>query len=1347
VRWFWLFAASAVSAFAPLAQGADRAPVVRVVAADSVLSGKLAKLQGYARAAGVTLETAYVQDLPTDDDTWLLGADLLVIDAPLRNARLAALERVSSVTRQPKVRWIDGGPDSSAHGGLPEVHATRLIAYYNNGGPLNYRRFFEYVQKLHAGLDVESVPTPVVIPRAGFYHPDAPALFATLEDYLAWGRGRWKPGAVRAAFAMHATAVSNMQTRVVDAVVRQSERNGLLPLAFWFDSENPRALHDALHVARPDVLVNMHHMGNAPARTAEIRELDVPVLQTLNHRDSGIEAWRTAPTGSPARMLAPFITVYETWGLQDPLVVSALEDGEPTPIPEQVEALVGKASALGKLRHARPEDKRLALMFWNYPIGEKNLSASNLNVPRSLERFTESLAAAGYDVSPTSEAAIIEAAQQLLRPLYRHDALDELLTKGLGATVPLARYRAWLESLPAANKKALLDRWGDPGAHWALRTIDGEQQFVVPRLQLGKLVVLPQLPRSDEPGGNYHDPAVPPSHYYLAAYLYIREVHRADALIHFGTHGTQEWLPGKDRGLSAYDAPFLAVGDVPVVYPYIQDNIGEALQAKRRGRAVVVSHQTPPFAPSALYDELADLHSLMHEYVQLDDGAVKDRTARRIRDKTVSAAMDKDLGWTVAQIDKRFDDFLDALHHHLHELSRRSIPLGLHTFGEPSSPDNRLKTVMQQLGEPFYAAAQRFAAANGESAQSHHAHHDHSHHHDEGGPGSEQPQPFAVEQRSLQESMPYQVLSQHLRGSASIDEVKDEELRELLTRARQLDLHLANPGETEALLHALSGRFVLPGAGGDPIRNPDVPSGRNLFGFEPDKLPTKAAFDSGAEALTALTDGYRSEHGGRAPEKLAFSLWSVEAMRHLGVVESQVLHALGLRPVWDRGGRVTALEIVPAAELGRPRIDAVVQVTGAYRDQFEPFMRLLADAIDRLAQLKEPENIVAVNSHKASMRLQQQGVSAERAEALSRVRLFGNKPGDYGVGLADATLDSAAWTSEAPLATQYLSRLQHAYGASDVTWGVAEAERTPGVNVYAEHLRGVQAAVLGRSSNTYGVLSGDDPFQYLGGLSLAVRHLDGTSPALYITDLRRPKDLRMTTAAQFLSDELRTRYQNPQWISAMQREGYAGTQELLKGVNNLWGWQVMDRTTVRADQWQSIHDTYVKDARRLGINEWFERHNPTAQAQMIERLAEAIRKGYWDASPRTRRELAARWDELVKSHGVDTGHAVTKAFLQQLGDGFDLPAHGAKAPSVDTVAEAVPESSRGASPAVEAPPEPVQQPPVVQGQVLEPVDMKQPPSPPVSVQAWLSLLLLLGCALLGGALQLQRPSPRRTTSA
>ena len=1285
-----------VSALSPMAFAQERhataAPLrVAVIANDFVLPGKTARLSAWGRDKGVVFRHVAIERADGEASQWLRDTDLAILDTPRPSDAAQVREALGDALDRAKVPWVQVGGGAPRFGVLHGNTARRLIGYYAAGGEANFRAMIDHLAAWRSNADASSIPPPQALASTGFHHPWAPGAFADAGQYLHWRAGRGiAADAPTVAMLIAPGAIASMQTAVVDAAIERSQAHGVNAVGVWFDAGDPHGLENALRGLRIDAIVNFTHLQDGEARRAEFERLGVPVLQTLNHRQGPPEAWRAAPQGVAMPLVATFLAVPEGWGMSDPLVLGAVERGEPVPIAEQVDALASKLARLSALRRKPAAHKSLALMFWNYPAGEKNLSASHLNVPRSLERLTHELARAGYRVRPADEARLIADAQAMLGGLYRPETLDELLRRDLAAPFPVSRYRQWLQTLPAQRRDALLARWGAPEEHPAVRDIDGEPMFVIPRMQLDRLIVMPQPPRAGRIGEATHDQASLPGHYYLAAYLFVREGFRADALIHFGTHGTQEWTPGKDRGLWINDFPFLTLGDLPVFYPYIQDNVGEAVQAKRRGRAVTISHQTPAFAPAGLYDELRDLHALVHEYQQLEDGGVRTRTQQAILDAARVAGMMDDMGWQADAARADFAGFFDALHDHLHELARSAMPLGLHTFGGPAAPAHRLATVMQQLGEPYYRAL-----------------------------GLDPDEVFAGDFNQLETSPAYRVLHRHLREGVPLDEVRDDALRGLLRRAKDLDAALADTQEIESLLMGLAGGFVRPGAGGDPVRNPDVRGGRNLFPFEPDRIPTKAAYDAGGEALEQLLAAYREEHGGRTPEKLAFSLWSSEAIRHLGVLESQVLHALGLRPVWNEGGRVTALEIVPDAGLRRPRIDAVVQVTSVYRDQFDGFMRMLAQAIDRLAAQDDAKtNPVARNSDAVERALIERGVDAARARQLARLRLFGNAPGEYGSALPDAVLAEGGDKDDATLARGFLQRLQYGYGAGE--WGTS---LEPGQgNLFAEQLRGVQAAVLARSSNLHGMLSTDHPFEYLGGLSLAVRHLDGASPALYVSDLRGQRP-RTSSAKGFLAAELRSRQLNPQWIRAMQQEGYAGTLQVLDTVNNLFGWQLADPSMVRDAQWQAIHDTYVRDTRRLGIDAWFERANPTAQRQMIARMREAIERGHWHADARTRAELRQRMRELdARTHPPRDSVARVGA-----GSGFGL---AVDVPTMANDASGESASTSASTADAVAPPSPTPAPPQVRGRVLREVGEAEPVVAD-RWHSWLGLALLASCLGLG----------------
>jgi len=1258
-------------------------PVVRVLTSSFVLPAKFRALGPIAAEAGVTLESIDVETAASSPEEWLSGADLVILDVPRPNDRARVEEALGgrlAASAVPTIT-IGGGPPSWS--GIAPREAALLLGYYAAGGTENYRRFFAAMRDWKEGADLSGLPRAERMPATGFYHPDAPNIFDTLVAYLEWGAERWRETTGRVGFVIHPSSVADMQTGLADVLIARSEAAGLVPIMFWFDASDPQGLTEVARPAGIDALVNLTHMMNGKARSAEFLDLDMPVIQTTGFREGGRREWASAASGIPMRTAAAFLAGPESWGMSDPIVLTAVEDGAAVALPAQVDALVGKLVRLVALRRKPAAEKQLALLFWNYPSGEKNLAASNLNVPKSIETIARRLAEADFDVSPLTEQDMIDAGQAMLGGLYRTLPLEVLLEKDLAEAFPVADYERWL-ALLSPEKRHAFAHAGPPAGHWAVRQIGGVQSFVIPRLKRGKLIVLPQMPRGGAPGTHYHDMAAPPDHLYMAAYLYLRESVGVDAIIHLGTHGTQEWLPGKDRGLATEDDPYLAVGDVPVFYPYIQDNVGEALQARRRGRAVTISHQTPPFAPSGLYDELRDIHHLVHEHSQLEEGLVRDRTAAAIADAAIAANMHSDLGWAEDAVRRDFGSFLPVLHDHLHELARTAMPLGLHSFGEPPSPEHRLATVMQQLGQPFYDAV-----------------------------SADTDDLFVDDFSALENTAPYVALRQSLREGADRSSF-DKSLRELLERADALEANLAAPGEIEALLAGLQGRFVAPGAGGDPIRNPDVTSGRNLYGFEADRIPTRAAYEAGAEAFDQLVAAFRADHDGAFPQKIAFSLWSSEAIRHLGVTEAQVLHALGLRPVWDDAGRIRSLEIVPADELGKPRIDVVVQVTSVYRDQFDSFMRLLADAIDRIAGLDEPGNPVAANSARIAAALAAEGVTPAEARRQAGFRIFSNEPGSYGSGMPHMALASTTWDTDSALAERFLDGTRFAYGAKE--WGVS----SPGRNLFAAQLSGAQAGIMSRSSYLHGVLSTDHPFEFLGGLSLAIRHLDGKSPSLYVSDLRKGAPTT-ATLSRFLSDELRVRALNPNWIQGMKAEGYAGTLEMLNAANNLFGWQVVDPSTVRADQWQALFDTYVADARDLDINAYFEAHNPTAQVQLMERMVEAIRKDYWDAPQDTRRQLVERWQELAVSHGVDVGEALTKEFVQRVAAGFGLAA--AAAPVQAQGQAVLPDQSGPAA----GTPEPVQ------GPVLAEIE---PAGDPLDDwRRWLAFSAMLGLIATGAILQ------------
>jgi cobaltochelatase CobN len=1295
-----------------LGSGVAHAANLLFIATGNVPPGKFRQLAEIARPYGMEVEVRYLHRLPAEVDAGLFrGFDAVFFDSYLIDEVQSKLARAMPGLRVPHLWLYDAKP---AWNGFPDPLAKRLVAYYNSGGHANFDGFFASLAAYFADRPLDGIPEPVVFPKVGVYHPDAPGLvFASTADYLDWRKPA--PEAPVIAIALHQQYIASMQTDFIDDLIRRIEAADAVALPFYAPMFDPAGLERILAPAgwpQGQVLINTQIMLDSEGRRGVFERLGIPVVQAMPYRRGDESDWAADPQGVALMDVPFYLAQPEFAGVTDIQIATATRktDEQIVTIAPQAAAVVNKALKLVALQRKPNAEKRLAVFFWNYPPGEKNLSASFLNVPRSLEEILAALKAAGYATETPSEPELIGDLQQLLSPFYRDGQLDALLQKGLAELLPISAYEAWFATLPEAVRAEVTDKFGLPQKSAMVVRRKGVDYFVIPRYQIGNIVILPQPPRGerweDKEKALYHSTKAPPSHFYLAVYLWARTQHHADAIVHFGTHGIQEWLPGKERGLSVFDYPMLAVGDVPVIYPYIADNIGEALQAKRRGRAVTISHQTPPFRPAGLHDTLTRIHDLVHAWLAQEEGAVKEKIRDDLLKLVQQERIERDMGWTAERAVSDFPTFLDALHSHLHELAEMAQPLGLHTFGRAPDERHRLATVLLMLGRPFWDAAAAHAGLQQSGLD----------------------ETLVANYDQLPESAPYRLLQAHLIDGQPTDALP-EELRAAIEKARRWYADIGAGNEIPALLAALSGKYIPTSYGGDPIKNPDAyPTGRNLYGFDPSRVPTPQAWAAGKEAAEKLLAEHRKLKGVN-PRKLAFSLWSVETMRHQGLLEAQALWLMGVEPVWDQGGRVTDVKLVPREMLGRPRVDVVLSATGLYRDHFPNVMKLLARAVQLAAEAPEPDNPVAENSRAIAEQLQGQGVLAEVAKRAGQTRIFSSESGRYGTGLDDATLATNTWKGKAEgdrkLAQLYLSRMQYAYGPDEADWGKRGDELHPGIkglNLYAAHLKGTEGAVLSRTSNTYGMLTTDDPFQYLGGIGLAVRYLDGKAPELYISNLRG-RDGKVEGAAQFMAKELATRNFHPGYIQGLMKEGYAGTLQVLDGVNNFWGWTAVAREIVRDDQWQEFVDVYVKDKHKLGLAQWFERHNPHALAQVIERMLEAARQEYWQADPKVVAELKERYRDLARRYDVRSDNAAFEKFVALSGYGISaVPPAPAFAPPVPTPALTPPA------------------PPQIEGMRLDKIE----PSPAAPPQPLAVLLLALALVSIAGAWRQSHPLAIRT---
>ncbi|NEW86982.1 MULTISPECIES: cobaltochelatase subunit CobN [Rhodopseudomonas] len=1229
--------------FGTPAQAEPERPVSIVVFArdpSSPAKGKL--LEQIAQERGLALQWVFTDRArPAELAAKLAGADLVMFDWVMEFLLPQMFAQLGEPLKQFSGKVWGGAmwrrPDVAK--GVTAEQGQRIHDYWVNGGVENLRHLMDYIKVDVMGRSGVSPPPAVTMPEQALYHPDAPGkVFADLDGYLAWRAP--KPGQPVIGIGFHRLEFANDNTAHIDDLIRRIEAKGGFPLPFWDPNDGRKVAGLIVREGKtlPDALVSFTGVyTNVDEQKKWMGSIDRTVLQAIVYHGGDAEDWHNDQEGMPVSRQAVFYTLGEAAGRIDVTLIGAGRRGDERTeaIPAQMDALAERVLKQAALRLKPNADKKLAMFVWNSPAGEENFAASYLNVPASIVEIAKALRDDGYAIPAFDEQAVVDTLRKLIRPYYRSRdpaELTRLVDAGLAMRVPVAEYRAFLAKLPRETQQAMTELYGQPeDAYLVLR--DGDRaDFIVPRWQLGNLTILPQplrgARRADEDGLT-HDKTRPLHHAYRAVYYGV--VHRAgvDAIVHLGTHGTQEWAPGKERAPSVADDTQSTIGNVPVIYPYTVANVGEAIIARRRGRATTISHNSPPFAPSGLHGEFTEFHELLHQFETGEQGGVRDAIGKQIVALAQKLKIDKDVGYDEARIAGDFPGFIAKVHAHLHSVGALPQPLGLHTFGKVAEADKTLLTILQILGPDYLEAF------------------------------GEDPQEFlARPYDGIQHSEPFAALRKAVIDGVDLG-FAPQAARPLLDEAKRHFAAFTSPLELDSLKRALRAGYVPTSTGNDPLRNPDaVPSGRNLYGFDPRKLPTKAAWEAGAKLGRDLIESYRAKNG-RYPDKITFSLWSTETLNHFGVVESQILYLLGAEPIWNPRGDVVGVRVIPAKDLDRPRVDTVLSLTGLYRDNLPELLALLQGAVNRVAALEdELGNPLVANNRKVVEALLARGIDPERAKRLARVRMFGNESGSYGTSLPEATVASGSWDTEATLATSYLSRMSWLFGTDDDTRNV----RLDGINLYAEALKGTKAAVLSRSSNNHGVVSIDHPFEYLGGIGLAVRHLEGKTPELFVSDLRNARDFRNQTVAEFMSQELRSRYFHPRYVKELMNERYAGATKMVDVVNNFWGWNVMDRGSVRADQWQEFFEVYVDDKLKLGIRDYFKQHHPAALAQISERMLEAVRKGYWDAPEDVVRKLVETHQEIARSRDLLVENRKFAEFVAGKAAGYGLlPVAEAKA--------------------------------------------------------------------------------------
>jgi cobaltochelatase CobN len=1137
--------------------------------------------------------------LPDVDAAALTSADVLVLDTMNQQMldRFNAERQVDVIAdiraRQGKVFAVgEGLMPRETYTSQGAIWDEQARTYWAHMGASNQLGLMKYALA-QAGVTGLSLPRPQPSLDFGYYYRDGSTgqAFATWDEFDGWRRrnGKLRPGAPRIAVGFYKATYYTDETELLDAVIDEIERSGAeaIPI-FGYPGEAAaeRLLLDERGTARADVLLGFNFNFSGPESATALAKVDVPILNLISLYGRSEEEWRASAVGLSMFEGTFNVAVPELAGTIAPTVVGSQErvtdpDTGLTivvrkPIPPQIRKAVRRATAWASLRATANRDKRVALAFYNFPPGKANIGASYLNVAESLSTILARLRQEGYDVGAgdLSGDTVLQTLLARARNVggYAPGELQALLDEGAAVRVGLAEYRRWLDALAPALKAKILKDWGDPGAS-SLMTAEGS--LIIPVAQFGNIVLVPQPARGwgEDAEALYHAKDLAPHHQYVAAYAWLREGFRADAVVHIGTHGTLEWLDGKDIGLSDEDAPDALIADLPHLYIYNVDVVGEGLVARRRGMAALVDHMVPPFTKGGLYPELAALGEAINDYdASLHKSPdLAQALGEQIRQQVIALDIPKDLGLDLGEPGSLTDEVVHEIQEHLLVLKAENIPYGLHTFGRVPAPELRASTVDAIV---------------------------------------------SVDRRLLPDER--RVLA-------------DEMDRRIVASGRR---------ELDSLVRGLRGGYLPGGTGNEPIRNPDAyPTGKNFYGIDPDKVPKPAAYQMGIALADQMLADHVATHG-KYPEKVSFVIWGDETMRHEGVLESQIFHLLGTRPVWDVRGKVVDVEVIPRTQLGRPRVDIVI--ASAAEGMFNNVTVLMDRAVQKVKALEEAENYVRSHYLQTKAILMQRGYTELDADARAGVRIFDEPPGSFNLNTSTIVAASGSWDTDKGMADDYLRKLGHGYGNG--FWGESMED------VFRLALSGTEKIVHSSSTMLYGALDNDDMFMYMGGLATAIRNIDGTEtgPEMLITNTRDPGRPEMTSIDKFIGSEFRSRYINPTWIEGMQKEGYAGAGEMRAFVEYLWGWDATATETVNDAMWQETFDVYVQDKHGMDMAAFFERSSPFAYQDMTARMLETVRKGYWAADAATEQRLLEEYVASVNAHGVGCAeHTCGNPRLQQ----------------------------------------------------------------------------------------------------
>ncbi len=1085
------------------------------------------------------------------------------------------------------------------------------IDYWQYGGKQNLKNLLLLLAREYGGKKRIKFDPPVIPPKAGIYHPRYDRFFSKIDEFEQIHDLLDSKPKVGIFFygGMHFDDC----LPVVNALIKKLEPEVATVPVFSDVMTNLEAIDSFFFKdGKPfvDAVINLQYfringgpLGGDPMPTLEmLRGLNCPVFGPVHMYQSEIERWKESEIGLSPIEVVIAVALRELDGCIEPMVLSGLmnagfsediqsEVKTPSSIDNRLERFCNRLKNRLSLQEKENREKRIALIIYDYPPGEHNLgNASYLDVFSSLRKILSALKSEGYLVE-----------------IPEGDMSDLLLEKGIvnspqwcseeagrGLRVPVKKYVKWFNDLPEGIQDEMVEKWGDPPGE----IMTDRHGILIPGIILGNIFIGIQPSRGvhEDEGRSYHDRDLPPHHQYLAFYRWIDREFQADALVHVGTHGTLEFTRGKEVGLSSSCLPDILIGDMPHIYVYWVTNSSEATIAKRRSYATIVNHQTPSFTTSGLYEELVYLEELIHEYYEarVQDPVRADRVSEEIRGKA------KDLNME--------DTSIEEIQGTLFEVKRSIIPRGLHILGEAYSKEELIEliTFILRYDREVESLHRIVAEARGftyeELLQN---------------PGEVKEGGCHDEILAEIEDQVKELVGKKVEGHA------DEQL--LLTVPRSFrkrvktvfdyigDLYtnIKNSKEIEAFLSALSSRYTLPNIGGDPIRTPEVfPTGCNMYQFDPRLIPSSAACRRGAEIAEASIAEYMKTEG-RYPETVSVVLWGFETVKTRGETIGQILQYLGLKAVRKSGPWFTGLEVIPLDILKRPRIDVVVTICGIFRDTLPNLIDFLSEAFKLVSSLQEPPEINMVKKHSQEIAAK---LSPKEDKDLSYLRIFGPGRGEYATSMT-TLIETSRWEDESELSRSYLDSMQYGYGEN------VNAESAK--EVFETLLSRVDLITQVRDTHELEITELDHYYEFFGGLAKSIESVKGEKPRMLIADTTKEL-IQVEDIKKPIEKSMRARILNPKWIDGMLEHKFHGAQKISDRVEYILG---LAATTGKVESWvfSDIAKRYIFDEemrKRLLEN------NPFATSQIIKRLWETDKRGYWQPNDEERERLLDAYLEV-----------------------------------------------------------------------------------------------------------------------